>query len=515
MTAEGPRPRLGWIVLVALLAAIVRLPFLGRPLSSDEGGYLMVAAQWHPGSSLYGSYWVDRPPLLVALFGLADLAGGTVALRLLGVAVAVASVLLAAWIGRLATPRSSAPLYAAVTAAVFVSTPLFDAQEVDGELLALPFLLAGTGCVLTALVGRTRRPGWWWLAAGALAAAAALVKQDMLDVVVIATVALVHRLVRPAAGRSRRTALGESMRDGALFALGAAVLGSAMLALAAARGTSPVGLWHALVVFRLHASQVLAGSGNGHVSRLLELLGVFALSGAPFLVIGLLAVSVRRHRGPGSEPVPAVPEPAVPVALLAAAALAWEAVGIVGGGSFWWHYQVQTITGLVLAAAALAGAGAAVRRGLRVALGYAAAVVVVATGLAPTWSVGPAADPGVVHYLRTHAEPGDTGSVAFGDPAILRAAGLQSPYPQLWSLPVRVRDPRLQHFTRVLRSPQRPTWIVTFGARLGTWGVDASSAERVLAQRYTKVAAPANFTIFEADTALARGTAAQPSPAAR
>ena len=512
MEARFLRPPAVWVAVAALLAALVRLPFLARPLSSDEGGYLMVAAQWHPGTSLYGNYWVDRPPLLLALFGLADAAGGTIALRLLGVVVAVASVLLAARIGRLATPRPTAPAYAAVTAAVFVSTPFFGAQEIDGELLALPFLLAGAGCVLAALSERARRPGRWWFAAGVLAAAAAMVKQDMLDVAVVAATALVFRVVRPGAGRSRRTALGESARAGGLFALGAAVLTSTVLADSAVLGTRPLALWNAIVEFRLRASQVLANGAVDHDVRLSHLLGAFALSGAPLLVLALLAAVVRRERGLRREPATAVPLPPdpvrpVPVALLAGAALAWEAVGVAGGGSYWWHYQVATIPGLVLAAAALAAAGPAVRRGVHVALAYGAAVVVVGTGLAPTWSAGPAANPQVVEFLRTHAEPGDTGSVAFGDPAILRTAGLQSPYPQLWSLPVRVRDPHLRHFARVLRSPDRPTWIVTFGTKLGTWGVDASAAEPALARHYTKVASPDHFTIYEEDTALARSEA--------
>ena len=41
------------------------MPFLARPLSPDEGGFLLVASQWEPGTSLYGHYWVDRPPLLM------------------------------------------------------------------------------------------------------------------------------------------------------------------------------------------------------------------------------------------------------------------------------------------------------------------------------------------------------------------------------------------------------------------------------------------------------------------
>ena len=55
--------------LLAGAAAVAWLPFLGVPLSRDEAGLLMVGGQWGPGLSLYGDYWVDRPPLLVALFG--------------------------------------------------------------------------------------------------------------------------------------------------------------------------------------------------------------------------------------------------------------------------------------------------------------------------------------------------------------------------------------------------------------------------------------------------------------
>ena len=502
---RGVPPR-GWVVVAAGLAAAIRLPFLARPLSSDEGGLLMVAAQWHPGTSLYGDYWVDRPPLLIALFRLADAGGGTVALRVLGLAAAVACVLLAGWIGRLVTPRPTGAVYAAATAAVFVSMPLFDALEVDAELLALPLLLAGTGCVLAALPEGARHPSRWWFAAGALGAAAALVKQNMIDVAVVAATALVLTVARPGAGSPRRTALGAAARAGGWFALGAALLTASVLAVADLLGTGPAGLWDAVVVFRLQAAQVIAGgAANPNDVRLVHLLGVFALSGAPLLVLLLLG-AVLRGRGGLPEP-PTGPRH---VAALALAALAWEAVGIAGGGSWWWHYQMSLVTGLVLAAAVLGGAGPPLRRGLRVSLLYAAAVVVVGTLVSHARAPGPGADAGVVHFLRTHAQPGDTGTVAFGDPAILRAAGLPSPYPQLWSLPVRVRDPRLRMFTEVLRGPDRPTWLVVFGARLGTWGLDASAAEPVLRRHYTRVATPGGFTIYETDASLAGST---PGPA--
>src|SRR4051794_27723764 len=90
--AATPSPRLGRPVwLVAALAVLVRLPFVNAPAGADEAGFLQVAHQWAPGGgSLYGHYWVDRPPLLITLYQIADVTGGMVPLRLLGcVAVAV------------------------------------------------------------------------------------------------------------------------------------------------------------------------------------------------------------------------------------------------------------------------------------------------------------------------------------------------------------------------------------------------------------------------------------------
>src|SRR4051794_15625474 len=178
----GRRSRLAarwspWLVAALAWAAVLaRLPAVARPLSNDEGGFLMVAAQWAPGSSLYGNYWVDRPPLIIGLFQLADLlGGGPVTLRLLAAAWVGTSVVLAAAlaraVGRAAgRPRAAAlgPVWAAATAAVFLVTPLFDPGEVDGELLAVPFVLAGLIAVLEAHLATTRQSklAWWALAGG-------------------------------------------------------------------------------------------------------------------------------------------------------------------------------------------------------------------------------------------------------------------------------------------------------------------------------------------------------------
>jgi hypothetical protein len=163
--------------------------------------------------------------------------------------------------------------------------------------------------------------------------------------------------------------------------------------------------------------------------------------------------------------------------------LAWELTAVALGGSYWLHYLIGTVPGLVVAA------GVVCRHRPRRA-------VVVALALA--WAVGgtvvqdvrtgvggdSASDLAVERYLAAHARPGDTGVVAFGDPVLLQASGLASPYPQLWSLPVRVRDPHLTGLTTVLRSARRPTWLVVDGSSLATWGVDAARAQEVADRHY-------------------------------
>ena len=99
-------PSMREIAALALAALLGWLPFLWRPLSPDEGGFLLVASQWGPGSSLYGDYWVDRPPVLIGLFALADGMGDPWALRVLGCLAVVLTVLLAALVGRLAAPAT-------------------------------------------------------------------------------------------------------------------------------------------------------------------------------------------------------------------------------------------------------------------------------------------------------------------------------------------------------------------------------------------------------------------------
>jgi hypothetical protein len=480
----------GAVLLLAALSVVTRVPFMLRPLSPDEGGFLMVAAQWSNGASLYGDYWVDRPPLLIMLFQLAHLAGGPIGLRLLGAACVGSSVLLAAALARAVLRLEdhsvrgsrSVVICAAATAAAFLVSPLFGATEVDGEILAVPFVLAGLTAALTAYRSghrSTRTATWGWMAAGALAVAAAAVKQNMLEVFVAAAV-----LLLATARRSLRT----SARSATAFGAGSAVCALALLGWAALHGTTPGGIWDAVVSFRLEAASVIAHSAPDTThARALGVAGAFLGSGALGIVLAAL-VPRRRRRG------------ACPSTLLLSvtvAVLVWESIGVVAGGSYWLHYLVGTVPGLVLAAATAAERGRGRRIAIGAVLGYAGAVAaagIITTTIAPVGT--PAADLAVERYLAAHTRPGDTGVVAFGDPALLETAHLASPYPQLWSLPVRVRDPHLTDFASVLTGPDRPTWVVVDGASLGTWGVDASLAQPVLEREYQPVHTAGDWHIF-------------------
>ena len=468
--------------LVAALTAAARLPFTAMPLSSDEGGFLLVASQWSPGRSLYGNYWVDRPPLLIAVFGLADRLGGAVPLRILGTTFAVASVLLAAQIGRQVARRvdpdgtasGRAELLAAVTAGAFLVTPLFGSTEVDGELIAVPLVLAGLLLLLRAdeRPAPTHRVGWL-AAAGAAGAAAALVKQNEIDVLVYATVAALTLL------RSR--GVRRACADLAAVAAGALALTGLVLVVSVWRGTDLGALWDAVVSFRLHASEVIqASSGTATTDRLRGVLLAGAVSGAvalPVLVAGRVG---RLRRGP----LRAVLWPT-------RAVLGWELFSVLAGGSYWLHYLIALVPGLVLCAA-LVGSGRGVVLALaRTGVAYAVVVATVATTYLLVHPEATGSEQPVDSWLSAHARPGDTAFVAYGRPDILQSTGLSSPYSGLWSLPVRVNDPRLTQLARVLAGPHRPTWVITTSDQrteaLAGWGIDPALAQRQLDAHYRPV----------------------------
>lgn len=500
----GPHPRRasraeGVLILAAVVvAAAAWLPFLNRPLSPDEAGFLHLAQHWRPGRSLYGDYWVDRPPLLLWLFDLAGhlgplhpLATGLTApgVKLLGAAATGISVAFAGVLSHLLAPRRRGVLPLVLLAAVgLLVDPLLGMPEASGEVLALPFVLGGVASLVAA--HRLRwgpRAALLTLASGAAAVGAALVKQNVVDVVVMALV-LLPTLSRTGAHVGRRASA---------FAAGGLVSGVAVLASAATRGTTPAALWEAVVVFRGHAAAVIGASASSATSDRAHTLALAALGSGivPLLVLSMAAAWRGRHLNQPAGPTHRASAGLVWAAL---AVSTWEAFSVMAGGSYWLHY----LTGLIPGAVLLLALGLRLpRRTVRRTL--TAATVLVAVVGSAAWTQHTLTSPTVSDdarvetYVRSHAAPGDGIVAAFGDARIVEGSGLTSPYPQLWSLPVRVRDPQLKDLTRVLTGTTAPRWVVVSGRSLSTWGVDATRAQRVFDRRYMHRVSYGDWQVFE------------------
>ena len=154
-----------------LIAVVLRVPWLSVPLGRDEGGLALLAQHWR-GGSLYGDYWLDRPPLLILLFKLAVL-GGADGVRVVGMVAALALVVAIALLARLlAGPRAA--VIAGLLAALLTGSSAIGAVYTPGELLAAVPSTLSVLCLVHA--HRSRRTGAV-VAAGALAVTAVLIKQ--------------------------------------------------------------------------------------------------------------------------------------------------------------------------------------------------------------------------------------------------------------------------------------------------------------------------------------------------
>ena len=274
-----------WTIAVAAAAAfLLRLPGLTRPARADEAGFVLVARSWHPmPDSLYGAYFVDRPPMLIALFKASDAIGGPLFIRLVGAVACAALVLAAAAVARLVADEHAARWTAVATAALSTNV-LIDAVAVKGELLALPVLMASLGLSLVAVRDRSWRLA---LAAGLLAGLALGFKQNLVGGMVFAAVLFVGswwagRLTRP-----------ELLKLAGAAAAGAAVPVLATIGWALAEGVRLHTLWYAVYGFRFDASHVLAGDADFAPTIRAGLLVLAAVGAGMLLIIGGFLVHIR------------------------------------------------------------------------------------------------------------------------------------------------------------------------------------------------------------------------------
>ncbi len=464
-----------WTVPVAAaLAVLARIPFLGHAPGPDESGFLLVGAQWHgAGTSLYGNYFVDRPPLLVTIFQLADSLGGIPALRVLGclavIAVVVGCAQVAALVG-----GEQAGRWAAVTAAALCVSPLLGGYTVNGELLAAPFVVSGIIAVVRSLRSVDPRIGiGWMVVGGAMAMCAVLVKQNFADVAVFGVVALVVSIVRSEISLRRFVSLAAAALLGASAVLVMAAVWTA------AHGTSLRGVFDAMFPFRLQASRVIAAGGRAHAwARLVRLIGVASASGLSILML-LVGIDALRRRRLG----------ALGWGLLAL--LVFAVASALLGGNFWHHYLI----GLIVPVSITTGVLVADRRGLARLL-----VVYVAVAAILAWAgtlAGPKGSEGETVGTAIAASAGSRDTIVnlYGHPDIVQTAGLASPYEHLWSLPAKTLDPKLTQLDTVLSGPRAPTWLVT-GPTVRSWGLQTSATADLIVRRYRDVATICGHSIY-------------------
>ncbi len=474
--APFPRsPARRFLVPLCLAVALVRATYVLRPLRNDEGGFLLVARQWHTGGEfLYGDYFVDRPPLLMLVFRIAALTEWDQAIRVLAIPFVLVFVV-AGWRAGTLLAGPAGGRWAAVVAAGFMCSPALAAEQADGELFGAAFVMAALALALSAWNAHSgpRRFGWA-VAAGAAAAAAPLVKQSLLEGLVLLAGLVLSGWWGRGADRGRALLVG----GGGL--LGALLPGTlSWLWLTAAR-IEPADAWHDLVGSRGVAFDVLwSTSPDDSLRRAGLLLVLGSVTGLLPIVTTWLLTARRGSRQRSAD--------GKVITLL----LVFGVVGIASGGAYWPPYLLQLAPAAVLAAGALAPSvsrpGACMRSSCRLAA--AAAVVgtlvsgIVYATVPSAWSSQRTGE-----WLAGSKAASDTGFVAYGLPSVLETADVPSPYPHLWSAAMRTEDPAQTRLRATLAGPGAPSWVVQVNG-LNAWGIDEGSRLRdLLHQRYRVVA---------------------------
>jgi hypothetical protein len=454
----GARTRLG-LGACLLLAFALRAPFLGTTLGKDEGGVAFIARHWGSGhGSLYGSYWLDRPPLLIALYKLAVL-GGDVGVRLLGAAAALAIVAGVALLAR-AVAGERAGLIAGLLAALLSASAALTTVYTPGELIAAVPATFSVLCLV--LAHRSRRTGLVF-AAGLLAIAAVMVKQSFLDAGFAGLIFLI------ASGLADR---GVRARWWLAYSAGVAIPVAALLLWQVAAQLPDGGFVYALIGFRIDGLHTLAHSNIPLHVRFKSLQGP-VITSRLWLVGALAVLGLTRLRGDR---------------VVTATISAWligAAMGVLGGGSYWPHYLIQLLPVCCVAAAAGIVRSRAVTQVVVVAAVAVAALVGDIEGItfqADHPQHTRAVDVG--HFVRDHARPGDTQYVMYAQANAGYYSGLPSPYPYAWSLMVRAKPGAIPQLRRLLASPQRPTWLVEF-QDIDHWNLDPGGrTQRLIARHY-------------------------------
>ena len=288
---------LGAAALLLGLAWWLREPLHGLPLERDEGAYATIAVRWLAGDALYRDLFDHKPPLVYAVFALAQrLPGGPIhQVRELATLYLLASglaVLALGWrlYGRVAAGAALA-LFLAYGSSLRFQGLIFNSEAV----LVLP---ATIGCLLATQSTRAWRATLLALAGVCVGLAIAA---KPVGALLLGPLALAALLSSPESARRSWRAGGSKSWAGSAVAL-AAALGGALLpllgfALVLHRQGALPAAYQALIVYnRLYAAESLArGWDPTYLWRIWAPMLALAL---PALAGLALALARRQWRSP-------------------------------------------------------------------------------------------------------------------------------------------------------------------------------------------------------------------------
>ena len=404
------RGRPSWILpalAVFASALLLRMPFLDWPLISDEGGYAYTAHWWGQGLTLYGSHlWFDRPQgiFLAYQLGMSLLGEETWAIRLWGALWAASTAVVVLGLTRELLKESErgwmVPVLAGLLTAALAVQPGIEGFTANAEVFALLPATASAWMLL-------RRH---WGLAGLLASAGFMLKPSAGSVVVLALVWLIRERA--------------SWKEWAAFGLAALSLPLAGFL----HGWATVGAGpylHAVVGFRMGLPDT---TGLGLWESVSDTLHVWL----PPLVFGFLGLPAMSAR----------------IRLFLGAWLLSAFLGMALGGNWFWHYFIQLVPPVAVAAAF--GCRWLWSRGSMVTRWAAAFPLALTLALALPWALrapergalelygrpGYALADDVAAYLVSRTREEDRIYVAFAEAEIYHLARRRSAFPYLFRLEV-------------------------------------------------------------------------------
>jgi hypothetical protein len=315
---------------LAVLALVIRIPFLAVPMINDEGGYAYVAHFWAAGQRLYADLPFDRPQGIFVIYRaiFALLGDDVVAIRMAAALVAAATLIAIVHTARVViSPRAG--WIAGALFAVLGASPSIEGFTANAELFAnLPLVVAAY------FTWRER-----WVAAGLLAGIAFVIKPSA-----ISAFALLIAWCLLQRGGARAL-----LRGSAAFALApaASVLHGAAVDFQA--------YFASLVSDRLLAFSLIATSASSQWSRFVDSLVVTSPAWTIPLVLAAAGIAALPG-GLGGR-----------AARFGAIWLLASLAGMSIGGTWYYHYYMQLLPPLVIFAGA-AHFGSGWRRASIVAL---------------------------------------------------------------------------------------------------------------------------------------------------